>query len=112
VIKKSVLAIITMLLLGGFIGLSNKGAAELQAAPFQGETCDRECPQGFITQYLDALVAHKPDTLPLAAGARFTEDCKTMQLGEDLWKSITRLTGYRRDILDVQPGRGCVASRR
>jgi hypothetical protein len=36
--------------------------------------CDRECLRGFITQYLDALVAHNPSALPLSAKVRFTED--------------------------------------
>ena len=27
--------------------------------------CDRDCLRGFITQYLDALVAHNPKALPL-----------------------------------------------
>lgn len=66
--------------------------------------CDRDCLRGFITQYLDAMVAHKPSSLPVAANARFTEDTKTLKLGEGLWKDSTGLGKYRQDILDVRQG--------
>ena len=66
--------------------------------------CDRECLRGFITQYLDATVAHKPGALPVAAKVRFTEDTKEMPLGEGLWKTASGLRKYRQDILDVRQG--------
>lgn len=68
------------------------------------ESCDRACLKGFITQYLDAMLAHKPNTLPVAEGTKFTEDCKELKLGEGLWQNINSLTDYRRDILDVKQG--------
>jgi hypothetical protein len=67
-------------------------------------TCDRECLRGFITQYLDALVAHNPSALPLSANVRFTEDSVEMHLGEGLWKDASRVGAYRQDILDVRQG--------
>jgi hypothetical protein len=66
--------------------------------------CDRECLRGFITQYLNAMVAHDPKSLPLAANARFTEDTKTLPLGEGLWKGASGLRSYRQDFLDVREG--------
>ncbi len=67
-------------------------------------TCDRTCLAGFVTKYLDALVAHKPESLPVASNVKFTEDCKEMKLGEGIWKKISGLREYRRDILDVRQG--------
>jgi hypothetical protein len=67
-------------------------------------TCDRECLRGFITQYLDALVAHNPSALALSANVRFTEDSVEMHLGEGLWKDASRVGAYRQDILDVRQG--------
>jgi hypothetical protein len=64
--------------------------------------CDRPCLKGLITKYVDAMVAHKPDSLPLAANARFTEDSKDLKLGEGLWKDITRAGTFRQDYLDVK----------
>jgi hypothetical protein len=66
--------------------------------------CDRDCLRGFITDYLNAMVAHKPQSLPLAPGARFTEDTKTLPLGEGLWKGASKINSYRQDFLDVREG--------
>jgi hypothetical protein len=71
---------------------------------FAAPACDRQCLAGFVTQYMDAMIAHKPESLPVAANVKFTEDCKVMKLGEGEWKAITGLTKYRRDILDVRQG--------
>jgi hypothetical protein len=50
------------------------------------------------------MVAHTPGSLPLASNARFTEDTKTLPLGEGLWKGASRLRSYRQDFLDVREG--------
>jgi hypothetical protein len=69
-----------------------------------GNACDRECLRGFITQYLDAMVAHDPKKLATAPNVRFTEDTKTMPLGEGLWKGTSKVRAYRQDFLDVRDG--------
>jgi hypothetical protein len=66
--------------------------------------CDRACLRGFVTQYLDAMLAHNPRTLPVSDKVRFTEDSMDMKLGEGLWKNASKITGYRQDILDVRQG--------
>ena len=66
--------------------------------------CDRECLRGFITQYLDALIAHNPSALPLADKVRFTEDSVEMHLGDGLWRDASRIQAYRQDVLDVRQG--------
>ena len=68
------------------------------------KVCDRECLKGFITQYLDALLAQNPDILPVSSDVKFTEDCKELKIGEGLWKSKIKLTDYRRDIIDIKEG--------
>jgi len=67
-------------------------------------TCDRECLSGFITQYLDAMIRHNPNAIPTSPTARFTEDTKTLPLGEGLWKGASKIRPYRQDILDVREG--------
>jgi hypothetical protein len=75
------------------------------AADSKSATCDRGCLRGFITQYLKAVVAHKPAGLPLADNVRFTEDTVEMKLGESpLWRNASRLRPYRLDILDTRQG--------
>jgi len=66
--------------------------------------CNRDCLRTMMTDYLNAMIAHKPETLPLAANARFTEDRKELKLGEGIWKTASRLRPYRQDILDVRQG--------
>jgi hypothetical protein len=53
---------------------------------------------------MNAMIAHKPESLPVAGNVKFTEDCKDMKLAEGTWKTISGLTNYRRDILDVRQG--------
>jgi hypothetical protein len=100
-IRKSMLAVAMLLLLVGF---SQAGAAQEKADKAPKGTCNRECLAGFVTQYVNAMIAHKPESLPVAANVKFTEDCKELKLGDGFWKTISRLTDYRRDILDVRQG--------
>ena len=76
----------------------------LVAAPSRAADCDRECLRGFLTQYLNALVAHNPGALPVSDRVRFTEDGATMKLGDGLWKLASGLGSYRQDYLDVRAG--------
>lgn len=75
-------------------------SSSLLAAP----ACDRQCLAGYVTQYMDAMLAHKPEKVPVAANLKYTEDCKEIKLGEGEWTKISGLTAYRRDILDVREG--------
>ena len=68
----------------------------------QAADCDRPCMKGLLTQYVDALVAHDPSKLPLAATVKFTEDSSDVKLGEGLWKTITKKGGYRQDYIDLK----------
>jgi len=79
-------------------------SAHAQTRGPANRACDRACLAQIITRYLDALVAHKPGDLPLSDKVRFTEDTIEMKVGEGLWKTASKLTGYRQDILDVRQG--------
>lgn len=83
-------------LLFGFLALPAFGQA--------GTRCDRDCLRNFITQYLEAMVAHNPKALPTSPSLRFTEDTQVMALGEGLWKNASRIRTYRQDFLDVREG--------
>jgi hypothetical protein len=78
------------------IGLSVTSAA------FAADACDRECLRGFLTTYLNALVAHTPAALPIAANVKFTEDNTQKKLGEGLWRTASKLRAFRQDVLDVK----------
>ena len=72
------------------------------SAPVAAATCDRACLSGLVTRYVDALVAHDPSKLPLAAHVRFTEDSKELKLGEGLWATVTAKGQFRQDYLDTR----------
>ncbi len=68
----------------------------------QAADCDRDCLEDTITNYVDAMVAHAPSRLPLAANVRFTEDSQELKLGEGLWKTVTKKGGFRQDYIDLK----------
>jgi len=79
-------------------------ATAIAAPALHAADCDRECLRSVITQYLNAMVAHNPATLPVSDKMRFTENTETMKLGEGLWKNASGIGTYRQDILDVRQG--------
>lgn len=80
-------------------------AALANAGDSKSSPCDRECLRGFVAQYLNALIVHKPSDLPLADNVRFTEDTMAQEIGgSPLWSNASRLRPYRLDILDVREG--------
>ncbi len=76
--------------------------AALATGCAQAADCDRACLTGMITKYVDAMVAHNPARLPLAANVRFTEDSQELKPGEGLWKSVTKKGDFRQDYIDVR----------
>jgi len=96
-LQKNIFWLLTLLFLDMF-------AAALVTASSADKNCDRECLRGFITKYLDAMRAHDPGLLPRSSGLKFTEDSEPMKLGEGLWKSVSGIRPYRRDVLDVPQG--------
>ena len=87
----------SLLALAGVLVLACPSTSEAQR-------CDRQCLADFITTYLDAMVAHDPERLPVSSRLRFTEDTVEMRLGEGLWKTVTARRSYRQDFLDVREG--------
>ena len=67
-------------------------------------TTERDSLSGFVTTYINALITGKPEMLPIHPDTRFTEDCVEMMIGEGIWRTVTGVTPYRRDILDVNQG--------
>lgn len=78
--------------------------AMLWSAAGTAAACDRECLRGHVTQYLHALLKHDHSGLPIAESVRITENSKEAKLGEGLWRSVTKLRGYRQDFIDEREG--------
>src|ERR1700689_4878149 len=67
-------------------------------------SCDRTCLESFVNQYLDAMVARNPYSLPLAPKVRFTENEQVIPLGEGIWGTATGLGTYKLYVADTQAG--------
>ena len=65
--------------------------------PPPGAGCDRACLVGIAEQYLKALTARDPSSLPLAATVKFTENGTRLAIGDGLWK-IKATLATRRDV--------------
>jgi hypothetical protein len=76
----------------------------LGAGPAAAADCDRACLRGFVSQYLDAVVAHRAAALPFAPGFKYIEDEVETKTTEGVWTEVTRLRPYRIDILDARQG--------
>jgi hypothetical protein len=64
-------------------------------------TCTRDALTSLAGDYFDALAAHDASSLPLADGARFTENAAALDVGEGLWKTAGALD-FRRDLVDAE----------
>jgi hypothetical protein len=79
------------------------GSQFIRAAGAAG-TCDRACLEGFVDQYLSALVAQDPSKLPLAKNALYTENGQELKLGDGMWGPTVTLGNYRLYFADPQAG--------
>jgi hypothetical protein len=76
-----------------------------RAASQAASTCDRECLRGKVTQLLWGMVKHDVSALPVAPTLRVTEDAVEKPLAQvGLVRSVTKLRGYRQDIIDERAG--------
>lgn len=66
--------------------------------------CDRACLEGFVNQYLDAMIARNPYSLPLSSRVRFTENEQAIPLGEGIWGTATAVGTYKLYVSDVAGG--------
>ncbi len=79
------------------------GAAKGKEKAKGPDVCDRACLEGFVNQYLDALVAHNPfGGLPLAARVKFSENDQLLDLGDGLWNVTTGVGKYKLIVADPQ----------
>ena len=67
-IRTRIIAISANLLMTAFFGQSIAVTAD--TAQSANNACDRKCLSGFVTKYLDAMVAHRPGDVPVAANAQ------------------------------------------
>jgi hypothetical protein len=74
------------------------------AALAADSSCDRVCLEGFMNQYLDAMVAHDPSHLPVTPAMKFTEDDVVLKLGDGLWNTASARGIYKEYFDDPEQG--------
>lgn len=72
--------------------------------PTQAKTCDTKCLRDLTDKYLQALVKHDANKLPLAKNVKFTENGQTLKLSEGLWKGASAVGAYREYFADATTG--------
>src|ERR1700733_691149 len=82
------------------LGLALSGVAAAQ----QGGGCDRACLNGFIDQYLDAVLKHDPKLVPLTKNVKYTENGQRLDPGDGLWRAMAAKGSYRLFVTDTQAG--------
>ena len=96
---KTVLALCLILWSSSALAQPARAPANAAAA------CDRECLRGKITEVEYALVEHDVGKLAVAPSLRVTEDGVEKPLDKvGLVRSVTKLRGYRQDIIDERAG--------
>jgi hypothetical protein len=84
---------------------SAAAAQPIRAPASAAAACDRACLGGKITEVVYALVEHDVSKLAVAPNLRVTEDGVDKPLAKvGLVRSVTKLRGYRQDILDERAG--------
>lgn len=75
------------------------------ASAAESDTCDRECLRSTMTTFLHAMLDHDASKVPVAEAVRVTEGGIEKPLEDlGLLRTVTRLRGYRQDILDERAG--------
>jgi hypothetical protein len=65
-------------------------AVSFASPPVRAADCDRACLTSLMDRYLVALDAHDAKQLPLARGAKFTENTVALTLGDGFWQTIDK----------------------
>ena len=103
--KILVISALSVLGLSFVIGVASRaGAVGKQASSMPAGSCDRACLNGFVDQYLDAVVAHDPSHLPTTQFVKFTENGQKLPLGDGFWRTATARGGYKLYVDDVPAG--------
>src|SRR4051812_29879888 len=89
----------------GFLLAVGAWSVTAKAVQQPAAACDRECLRGKVTQLLYSFVKHDVKELPVATTLRVTEDAVEKPLARvGLINSVTRLRGFRQDIIDERAG--------
>ncbi len=66
--------------------------------------CNRRCLAGYMTSYLEALVARDASKLPVTRNVKYTENGVRLNLTDGLWQTASAMPTYRVDVIDEEAG--------
>jgi hypothetical protein len=81
-----------------FLVLAGNTAATAQSG---SQACTREGLMAITDKFLTALEAHSPSSVPLASGARYTENGLVVAIGKGTWETAGK-TIFKRGMIDTQ----------
>src|SRR6187551_713663 len=85
------------------LSLAAAASAQPGGVPLPEQGCQRECLEGFVDKYLQAMADGKVDPALFAPIARFTENGVQLPLGnEGLWATTTAPGKYKFYVPDVE----------
>lgn len=83
--------------------LGAAASAQVAGVPQPEHACKRECLEGFVNRYLQAMADGKVDPALFAPNARFTENGIEMPLGnEGLWATTSGIGKYKFYVPDIE----------
>lgn len=91
--------IITRVLAAALLGFCTVAGAATPAT-----ACNRQCLDGHLGRYLQAMVDHQPARAGLSEGFRQTENAIATPDGEGLWRSASGLGSVQRRFMDPVSG--------
>ena len=102
------IAIAASMLLTGPLALPAPPTPAQSGAPLPPNVgtgdCDRGCLQGLAEQFIAAVMAHDVSKVPLAKGARYSENSVPLPIPDGFWKNATGVRPYRLYIADPEWG--------
>ena len=97
--RKSIRAVLAVLALS----FAAPAAAQPGGVPLPERDCQRECLEGFVDRYLQAMADGEVDPALFAPTARFTENGIELPLGnEGLWATTSAVGNYKFYVPDVE----------
>jgi hypothetical protein len=106
-ISRNVLSAAALLMFAAVAAISVRAQSAAPPADYDPNfnyDCDRACLNGFMDQYLAALIAHDPTSLKLGRDVKYTENGQVLKLGDGFWGTASGLSNYKIYADDSQGG--------
>lgn len=109
--RRYITFMLTGLLIIGITGCQDKTekseTVQIKSDQVDSKKCDRQCLEGYVNKYLDAMVVNDTSKAPFADNARYTENADEISLtniSKGLWTRASGLTDYKFYVADPEAG--------